>query len=43
MYWAVHSRFYDIDFAGSYIAIATKPAKVGREPGTRIFTRSKTF
>jgi SAM-dependent methyltransferase len=25
IYWAIHSRFYDIDFAGSYIAIATKP------------------
>ncbi len=23
-YWAIHSRFYDIDFAGSYIAMATK-------------------
>ena len=34
MYWAVHSRFYDIDFAGSYIAIATKPAKVCGESGT---------
>jgi SAM-dependent methyltransferase len=24
-YWAVHSRFYDIDFAGSYLALASKP------------------
>lgn len=25
MYWAIHSRFYDVDFAGSYIAVATNP------------------
>lgn len=25
IYWAIHSRFYDIDFAGSYIAVAKKP------------------
>jgi len=24
-YWALHSRMYDIDFAGSYIAFARKP------------------
>lgn len=23
-YWAIHSRLYDIDFAGSYVAIATQ-------------------
>jgi SAM-dependent methyltransferase len=26
-YWAIHSRFYPIDFAGSYLAIGTKPAR----------------
>lgn len=25
LYWAVHSRFYDIDFAGNYLAAARKP------------------
>jgi SAM-dependent methyltransferase len=24
LYWGVHSRFYDIDFAGGYVAVATK-------------------
>lgn len=24
-YWALHSRLYDIDFAGSYVALAVKP------------------
>jgi hypothetical protein len=31
LYWALHSRMYDIDFAGSYIAVATKPAKADGE------------
>ena len=26
LYWAIHSRFYDIDFAGSYVALARKDA-----------------
>ena len=26
LYWAVHSRLYDIDFAGSYLAAASKPS-----------------
>jgi SAM-dependent methyltransferase len=26
LYWAIHSRFYDIDFAGGYIAFATAGA-----------------
>jgi SAM-dependent methyltransferase len=25
LYWSVHSRLYDIDYAGSYVALARKP------------------
>lgn len=32
LYWALHSRCYDIDFAGSYLAFARKPL-VEAEPG----------
>jgi hypothetical protein len=35
LYWAVHSRCYDIDFAGSFLAVATKPSvPSGQAPGT---------
>lgn len=27
IYWAIHSRFYDIDFAGSYLAVATRSSE----------------
>jgi SAM-dependent methyltransferase len=34
IYWAIHSRFYDFDFAGSYLALATKPRDRELAPDT---------